>query len=254
MSSPRRVLVGRSSGPLRRPPATGAPGGRIEAPAISERRPEAGVAPAGSPSTGRRRAPAEERAERIAAARGYADGLARAQAEVAAAVAAAGAVAAELERLAPRDAARAAAAIARLALVVAERILGGALALDPALLVSVIERATAAINGSPSARVILHPTARPIVEAAWLARFGTAYLGKRWVFEADPSLPPTGCRLVYEHGFVDASLDAQIEEIGRAIEHALPTLLREVGVVGRERHAEPPADEGAPAREPGGGR
>ncbi|HWP64272.1 MAG TPA: hypothetical protein VNO86_12465, partial [Candidatus Binatia bacterium] len=66
MSSPRRVLVGRSSGPLRRPPATGAPGGRIEAPAISERRPEAGVAPAGSPSTGRRRAPAEERAERIA--------------------------------------------------------------------------------------------------------------------------------------------------------------------------------------------
>ncbi|HWP63796.1 MAG TPA: FliH/SctL family protein, partial [Candidatus Binatia bacterium] len=170
------------------------------------------------------------------------------------AVAAAGAVAAELERLAPRDAARAAAAIARLALVVAERILGGALALDPALLVSVIERATAAINGSPSARVILHPTARPIVEAAWLARFGTAYLGKRWVFEADPSLPPTGCRLVYEHGFVDASLDAQIEEIGRAIEHALPTLLREVGVVGRERHAEPPADEGAPAREPGGGR
>lgn len=189
-----------------------------------------------APAT-RRASAAEERAVRIAAARGYADGLARGQADVEAAVAAAGALAAELERLAPREAALAATAIARLALVVAERIVGQALAVDPALLVSIIERAVAAVNGSPTARVILSPVARPIVEAAWVAKYGTAHLGKRWIFEADPSLTAGGCRLVYEHGFVDASLEAQVEEVGRAIELALPALLRELGTIGPSRAA-----------------
>lgn len=216
MSSPRRILVGRPTGPRRQapPPALGAP--------------LSGTAGHDAGLVASRRS-AAERAEQVAAARGYADGLARGRAEVDAALDAVGVLAAELERLAPRDAARAATAITRLALVVAEQVLGRAVAIDPGLLVEIIERAASAINGSPTARVILSPTVRPIVEDAWIARHGTAYLGKRWVFEADPSLPPGGCRLVYEHGFVDASIEAQIEEIERAIEHALPTILNEVG-------------------------
>jgi flagellar assembly protein FliH len=253
MSSPRRVLVGRSGG-RRRPPEY--PGGETRVDVPAEPKPRAGSGtPAADPSLpgSRRRSTAETRAERIAAARGYADGLARGQAEVAAAVAAAGALAAELERLAPRDAARAAVAISRLALVVAERILGRAVVVDPALLVEVIERAAAAINGSPTARVILHPTARPIVEAAWIARYGTAHLGKRWLFEADPSLSPGGCRLVYEHGFVDASLETQIEELRRAVDHALPALLREIGALGRDEAGDEPAGDEAPSPVASGG-
>ncbi len=248
MSSPRRVLVGRTNGRLHRPPELGVPDPRIDEEPGAGPQARAATAStggsAGAPVSARRRSSAEARAEQVAAARGYADGLARGQADVAAAVAAAGALAAELERLAPRDAARAAAAIARLALVVAERILGRAIAVDPTLLVEVIERAAAAINGSPTARVILNPTTRPMVEAAWVARYGTAHLGKRWLFEADPSLPPGGCRLVYEHGFVDASLGAQIEEVGRAIDHALPALLREIGTLARgQTDSEPAAVE-----------
>lgn len=231
MSSPRRLLVGRPTGTRRQPLAaspTSDPAASSSVPAGAGARP---TSTPGKPTAaaGRRPSALEARAEQLAAARGYADGLARGQAEVAAAVGAAGSLAAELERLAPRDVGRAAAAISRLALLVAERILGRAVAVDPALLVEVVARAAETINGSPTARVILHPTARPIVEAAWVARYGTAYLGKRWLFEADPSLPPTGCRLVYEHGFVDASLEVQVEELGRAMEHALPALVRDVG-------------------------
>ena len=230
MSSPRRLLVGRPSGVPRPVPAPPASAGSSTPPIAAPSDGEPGLRSTASAS--RRRSDAELRAERIAAARGYADGLARGQADLAAAVAAAGNLAAELERLAPRESGRAAAAIVRLALVIAERIMGELIALDPGRLVEVVERAAATINGSPTARVILNPTARPIVEAAWVARHGTAYLGKRWSFEADPSLPAGGCRLVYEHGFVDASLDVQLEEIGRAVEHALPILLREVGHLG----------------------
>ena len=242
MSSPRRLLVGRPSGvprPVPAPPARSSP--------LPTTAPSDGEPGHRSPAAAtRRRSDAELRAERIAAARGYADGLARGQADLAAAVAAAGNLAAELERLAPREAGRAAAAIVRLALVIAERIMGQAIALDPGRLVEVVERAAATINGSPTARVILNPATRPIVEAAWVARHGTAYLGKRWSFEADPSLPAGGCRLVYEHGFVDASLDVQLEEIGRAVEHALPILLREVGHLGGDGALRPgPADASA---------
>jgi flagellar biosynthesis/type III secretory pathway protein FliH len=248
MSSPRRLLVGRPSGTPRSLPAPPTPTPSPTVPrAVPPTPPGDGDPPHRAPgSATRRRSDAELRAERIAAARGYADGLARGQADLAAAVAAAGNLAAELERLAPREAGRAAAAIVRLALVIAERIMGQAIALDPGRLVEVVERAAATINGSPTARVILNPTARPIVEAAWVARHGTAYLGKRWSFEADPSLPAGGCRLVYEHGFVDASLDVQLEEIGRAVEHALPILLREVGHLGGDGALRPgPADASA---------
>lgn len=248
MSSPRRLLVGRPSGTPRSLPAPPTPTPSPTVPrAVPPTPPGDGDPPHRAPgSATRRRSDAELRAERIAAARGYADGLARGQADLAAAVAAAGNLAAELERLAPREAGRAAAAIVRLALVIAERIMGQAIALDPGRLVEVVERVAATINGSPTARVILNPTARPIVEAAWVARHGTAYLGKRWSFEADPSLPAGGCRLVYEHGFVDASLDVQLQEIGRAVEHALPILLREVGHLGGDGALRPgPADASA---------
>lgn len=244
MSSPRRVLVGRPTAASRSQPPTS--GLKSVAPSVPPTQQH--FLPDGPSTLEGRRPPADlERAERLAAARGYADGHARGRAEVAEALAAAAGLAAELERLAPRDAARAAAAIARLALVVAERILGRAITLDPTLLVEVVERAAATVNGSPTARVILSPTARPLVEAAWIARYGTAYLGKRWSFEADPSLPPAGCRLVYEHGFVDASLDVQIEEIGRAIEHALPTLVRELEDLGLGQQGSRDPDGGTAA-------
>jgi flagellar biosynthesis/type III secretory pathway protein FliH len=156
--------------------------------------------------------------------RGYAVGRARAEADLGAAIEAAGAMAARIEAIAPRESSAVAQSLAALSTAIARRIVGAELHLDPTILVRALESAVAAINGSPEARTLLHPDQLEPVRAAWEASHGTAYLGKRWTFEADASLPLGGCVLRYEHGVVAAGLEAQIEEIATALDDALPGL------------------------------
>ncbi len=161
-----------------------------------------------------------------AEARGYAAGLERATAETRAAVDAVGDLATRLETLAPHETAVVARIVVDLALAVAARILDREVEDAPSLLVGVIERALRSVNGSPEARVYLHPGAVDAVRSAWESAFGPAYLGKRWIFEADPALPPGGCTLRHEHGFVEAGLDVQLEEIRGTLERTIPLLAR----------------------------
>jgi flagellar biosynthesis/type III secretory pathway protein FliH len=165
--------------------------------------------------------------QRIADERGYAAGRARAVAELTDAVEAAGLLADRLEAIAPRDTTALAHAITELSLAIARRIVEGELQTDPGVLVRALENAMSSVNGSPEARVLLHPAAVETVRGAWENSHGTSYLGKRWIFEGDPSLPPGGCVLRYEHGFVDAGLGAQIEEIGIALDGAIPGFWRD---------------------------
>ena len=151
-------------------------------------------------------------------------GRARAEAELGAAIEAAGAMAARIEAMAPRESSAVAQSLATLSTAIARRVVGAELHLDPTILVRTLESAVAAINGSPEARTLLHPDQLEPVREAWEAAHGNAYLGKRWTFEADASLPLGGCVLRYDHGVVAAGLEAQIEEISSALEDALPRL------------------------------
>ena len=74
--------------------------------------------------------------------------------------------------------------------------------------------------------LLLNPAAVEPVGQAWEALHGRAYLGKKWIFEGDPTLPPGGCTVRYDHGFVEAGLEAQLEEIGIALDRAIPSLAR----------------------------
>jgi flagellar biosynthesis/type III secretory pathway protein FliH len=163
-------------------------------------------------------------AHRIAEDRGYAAGHARATAELRGAVAAAAALAERLDELAPDRTAAVAAAISAISLAVARRVIGAELRIEPTLLTNALETALATINGSPEAHVFLHPATVGPVREAWEAIHGPGYRGKRWTFEGDPSLSVGGCTLRYDHGFVDAGIDAQLDEIGRALETTLPGL------------------------------
>lgn len=173
------------------------------------------------------------RVHEFAERRGHAAGSRRAKQDVANTVAAAGALAAQLEDALPRDEATLASLVAKLALAVAGRILEAEVVVDPTRLVAVLERAIGTINGSPDVRVLLHPDAVRPMRDAWEAAHGTAYLGKSWHFEADRSLPPGGCMVRYGHGFVDASLDAQLRAIEAALDGRVAALIRdpEPGVV-----------------------
>jgi flagellar assembly protein FliH len=166
------------------------------------------------------------RIERAAEQRGYEAGHARAEAELRAAVEGASGLAERLEAVAPERTSEIAHSIAELALSVAKRIIQHEVRVDPSLLCSSLEAAVSTINGSPEAHVLLNPSAVEPVATAWEALHGRAYLGKKWLFEGDPTLPIGGCTLRYEHGFVEAGLEAQLEEVGIALDRAIPNLAR----------------------------
>jgi hypothetical protein len=163
-------------------------------------------------------------AQRIADQRGYAVGHARSTTELEAAIASVSALVDRLEAVAPARTAAVARAIADVAVAVARRIIGSELRHDPSLLVHSIETAVTMINGSPEARVILHPSAVEPIRAAWEAAHGSTHLGKRWTFEADVALEPGACLLRFDHGFIDAGIEAQLVEIRHALDAAIPGL------------------------------
>lgn len=166
------------------------------------------------------------RAERAAEERGYQAGINRAESELRASVDAAGALVERIQSIAPERTSEIAHAIAELALSVAKRVVQHEVRLEPSLLCAALEAAVSTINGSPEAHVLLNPAAVEPVHQAWEALHGRAYLGKKWTFEGDPTLPIGGCTLRYEHGFVEAGLEAQLEEIGIALDRAIPSLSR----------------------------
>ena len=166
------------------------------------------------------------RIERAAEERGYETGRNRAEAELRAAVEGASALAQKLQEIAPDRTSEIAHSIAELALSVAKRIIQHEVRIEPSLLCTALEAAVSTINGSPEAHVLLNPAAVEPVATAWEALHGRAYLGKKWYFEGDPTLPVGGCTLRYEHGFVEAGLEAQLEEVGIALDRAIPNLAR----------------------------
>jgi flagellar assembly protein FliH len=166
------------------------------------------------------------RVEHAAEERGYEAGRKRAEAELRAAIEGATAMAERLSQIAPDRTSEIAHAISELALTVAKRIIQHEVQIEPSLLCSSLEAAVSTINGSPEAHVLLNPAAVEPVRQAWEALHGRAYLGKKWFFEGDPTLPPGGCTLRYDHGFVEAGLEAQLEEIGIALDRAIPGLSR----------------------------
>jgi flagellar assembly protein FliH len=167
-----------------------------------------------------------QRIEREAEQRGYEVGRSRAEAELRAAVDGASALAQTLQEIAPERTSEIAHSVAELALSVAKRIIQHEVRIEPSLLCAALEAAVSTINGSPEAHVLLSPAAVEPVAQAWGALHGCAYLGKKWFFEGDPTLPAGGCTLRYEHGFVEAGLEAQLEEIGIALDRAIPNLAR----------------------------
>ncbi len=211
----RGVLRGTNKAPSRRSPSSSGTAAVAGGAAPVSANPEA-------------EAIAEEirRAERAAEERGYQAGINRAESELRASVDAAGALVERISSIAPERTSEIAHAIAELALSVAKRVVQHEVRLEPSLLCAALEAAVSTINGSPEAHVLLNPAAVEPVHQAWEALHGRAYLGKKWTFEGDPTLPVGGCTLRYEHGFVEAGLEAQLEEIGIALDRAIPNLSR----------------------------
>ncbi len=100
-----------------------------------------------------------------------------------------------------------------LALAIARRVLHREVSLDADLLVAMIRVALDRLSEAGQVTIRLHPAE---YEAVSHARSGPL-AGEHVSFVADPRVGRGGCRVESDYGSVEAGVDAQIQEIGRAL-------------------------------------
>jgi flagellar assembly protein FliH len=108
--------------------------------------------------------------------------------------------------------------IVRLALEIAEKMVGKALAEDPAIIVSVLERAKQQVLEAKQIRIRLHPDDFKFISEIRpeVIKMGQAE-GRLIEVLPTEEISRGGCRLETEIGVVDATMPTQIEEIRRQL-------------------------------------
>lgn len=101
--------------------------------------------------------------------------------------------------------------LVQLAVAIARRILQRELAVDPELTAALAHIALERLGGAGPATVRLHPDDHAIVTA------GQSLAGRQVDVIADPAVSRGGCIVESEFGFIDASVDAQVDEIARNV-------------------------------------
>lgn len=108
--------------------------------------------------------------------------------------------------------------LVRLALEIAEKIVGKAVEEDPAITESVLERARREVADAKRLRILLHPADyRALAEtAAELVQIGQQR-GRQIEVVAAEDVGRGGCRLETEIGEVDATIPVQLDEVRRQL-------------------------------------
>ena len=108
--------------------------------------------------------------------------------------------------------------IVRLAVEIAEKIIGHALEADPQIVASVLERAKREVADAKQLRIWLNPADHKVLAETCpeLIKIGSE-TGRTVEVVASDDVSRGGCRLETEMGLVDATLPTQIEEIRRQL-------------------------------------
>jgi len=101
----------------------------------------------------------------------------------------------------------------QLALAVARRIVHREVSLDQDLLVAMARVALDRLSDSATVTVRLHPEEFNATAAAR----AEAWTGSNVMVAPDPRIPRGGCRIESDFGVVDTGIDAQLQELGRAL-------------------------------------
>ena len=120
----------------------------------------------------------------------------------------------DLRRRAERD-------VVRLALLIAKRVLHRELTVDSGALTALARFAFERLAHSESYRVTVHPHFAPAIAAAL-----PASAAERVRIEPDPAYAPGTLIVNSPEGTIDASVDAQLEEIGRGLADRLDSANR----------------------------
>jgi flagellar biosynthesis/type III secretory pathway protein FliH len=108
--------------------------------------------------------------------------------------------------------------LVRLALAIAEKIVGREVAEDPTIVASVLERARAELPQARHVRIWLHPRDHQFLQEAqpdlvWVGEKG----GRKVEVLSSEEVDRGGCRVETEMGVVDATIPVQLQEIRRQL-------------------------------------
>ncbi|AMY10436.1 Yop proteins translocation protein L [Luteitalea pratensis] len=103
--------------------------------------------------------------------------------------------------------------LVHLSVAIARRILQREVSVDPELTAALAHIALERLGGATPATVRLHPDDYTTVTAG----HATPLAGRQVEILADPSVARGGCVVESEFGFINASVDAQVDEIARAV-------------------------------------
>ena len=109
--------------------------------------------------------------------------------------------------------------LVQLSVAIARRILQREVSVDPELTSALAHIALERLGGATPATVRLHPDDYGIVTSGQQAPLG----GRQVEVRPDPAVARGGCLVESEFGFIDASVDAQVDEIARAVLGDAPT-------------------------------
>ena len=103
--------------------------------------------------------------------------------------------------------------LVQLAVAIARRILQREVSVDPELTAALAHIALERIGSATPATVRLHPDDFAVVAGGQPG----AWLGRQVEVRPDPSVARGGCLVESEFGSIDASMEAQVDEIARAV-------------------------------------
>jgi len=101
----------------------------------------------------------------------------------------------------------------QLALAVARRVLHREVSVDPTVLLTMMRVALERVSDAARVTVRLHPADHQSVTAA----VADSPTSEQVTLAADARIPRGGCKVESEYGDIDAGVDAQIQEIARAL-------------------------------------
>lgn len=117
--------------------------------------------------------------------------------------------------------------LVQLSVAIARRILQREVNVDPELTAALAHIALERLGGAAPATVRLHPDDYATVTAGQV----TALSGRQVEILPDPAVARGGCLVESEFGFINASVDAQVDEIARAVlGEAVPVSVARRGV------------------------
>lgn len=103
--------------------------------------------------------------------------------------------------------------LVQLSVAIARRILQREVRVDPELIAALAHIALERLGGAAPATVRLHPDDYATVSAGQITPLG----GRHVEVRPDAAVARGGCLVESEFGFIDASVDAQVDEVARAV-------------------------------------